>query len=86
MDSIADILGKRSYEEPASSQKLRYAVQELLRAPCTVSSRKDELIVTVPTSFHAQELRFALPKLQKQTGLKERIKIRIAPSKKPETL
>ena len=76
-NSIADILGKKSYDEPEEIRIIKVYVRKELQADVTVSMRDREIIIHAPSGAFASALRPHLYKIAQACNTKKRLMIRI---------
>jgi predicted RNA-binding protein YlqC (UPF0109 family) len=76
-NSIADILGKKSYGEPEEIAVIKNYVRKELRTEVSVTVQDRQIIITVPTGAMASALRPHLYKMAIECKTKKRLMIRI---------
>jgi hypothetical protein len=77
MDSLQDLLGKYSPQEPAEVLALKRYIQETFNAASSVGLKGESIIVTVSSAALANTLRFHITKLQAAAQTDKRIIFRI---------
>lgn len=76
-DSLADILGKRSYDEPPEAIAIRDYVERRYHKPVTVLVRDRDIAITVPSGALAATLRMKVPELQQAARTTKKLLFRI---------
>lgn len=77
-DSLADILGKRSYDEPPEVTIIKNYIREKLRSDASVAIRERQIIITVKGAALAGALRMHLYQLKELCKTEKRLIIRIS--------
>jgi hypothetical protein len=77
MDSLQDLLGKYSPEEPAEVVALKRYIQETFNAPSSIGMQGESIVITVASASLANTLRFHTAKLQAAAQTEKRIIFRI---------
>lgn len=76
-NSMADILGKRRFDEPPEIGIIKTYVRKHLKTEVTVTVQERQIIIAVPSGAHASALRPHLYKLATENNIKKRLVIRI---------
>jgi hypothetical protein len=76
-DSLQDLLGKRSYDEPAEIRIIKDFLRTHYKADCSVSMNQRQIIITVHGASLAGALRMRLHELQALCQTQKRLVIRI---------
>lgn len=77
VDSIADLLGQKSFAEPSEIAIIKSFVSEKYQVMPAVTIRENQIIINVPHAALAGTLRMQLHELQKLCQTKKRLVIRI---------
>ena len=76
-DSLADILGNRSYEEPPEVVVIKKFVREKYKSNVGVAVKQQQIVITVSGAALAGTLRMNLHTLKKMCQTEKRLVIRI---------
>lgn len=76
-DSIADLLKKRSYDEPPEVAAIKAFIKDRYDSDSKVAVRENQIIIAVMSAGLAGTLRLQLPRLQKAANTDKRLVIRI---------
>lgn len=76
-NSIADILGKRGFNEPPEINTIKNYVRKHLRSEVSVSVKERQIIIHVSSGAMASALRPHLYQLAQECQTKKRLMIRI---------
>lgn len=76
-DSLADILGKRSYDEPLEVVIIKKFVREKYKSDVGVTLQQQQIVITVRGAALAGTLRMHLHTLKKLCQTEKRLVIRI---------
>lgn len=77
MDSLQDILGKKSFVTPDEISTVKSYILRRYESPCRVKLERDNLILMVEGSALAATIRLEQNQLIEACGLKKRLVIRI---------
>ncbi len=77
-DSIADLLGKRSYDEPPEVSIIKNFIRENFRSESSVAIKDRQIIITVQGAALAGTLRMHLHALKELCKTEKRLVIRIS--------
>lgn len=77
MDSLQDLLGRYSPQEPEEVTAIKRYIAQQFDAQSSVGLHGETLVITVTSASLANTLRLRLPVLQKVAGTKKRIMFRI---------
>jgi hypothetical protein len=77
MDSLQDLLGKYSPQEPEEVLALKRYIFDEFGVQSSVGLHDETLVITVHSASLANALRLRLPALKKVAGTKRRIMFRI---------
>lgn len=77
MDSLEELLGKYSPQEPPEILAVKRYVDEHFGAPCSVAIQGEALVITVRSAALANTLRYHGRKLQAACGSDKRLVFRI---------
>lgn len=77
-DSLADILGNRSFEEPPEVTTIKQFVKDKFQADAAVAIREQQIVITVQGAALAGTLRMHLYELKRMCKTEKRLLIRIA--------
>lgn len=77
MDSLQDILGKKSFVTPDEIGTVKSYILRRYESPCRVKLERDNLILMVEGSALAATIRLEQNQLIEACGLKKRLVIRI---------
>jgi len=76
-NSLADILGKKSFDEPPEIGIIKTYVRKTLKTEVSVAVQDRQIIITVPSGAYASALRPHLYQLSTENDIKKRLVIRI---------
>lgn len=76
-DSLADILGKRAYDEPPEVTIIKTFVRDQYKSAVGVTVQERQIVLTVSGSALAGTLRMHLHELKKMCQTEKRLIIRI---------
>ena len=76
-DSLADLLARKDFDEPAEMAAIKKFVKERFDEDCEVLLRPRDIVVTVRSSSLANALRLAMNDLRSTTQTSKRIVLRI---------
>jgi hypothetical protein len=76
-DSIADLLARKDFDEPAEMRAIKTFVRDVFDEPCEVLLRDRDIVVTVSSSSLANALRLKMNDLRKAAKIERRIVLRI---------
>lgn len=76
-DSLADLLGKRNFEEPPEVRIIKEFVRKRFNADVSVNLQQSQIIISVSGSSLAGALRMHLHELKKLCETEKRLVIRI---------
>lgn len=77
-DSLADLLGKRNFEEPPEVRTIKDFVRKRFNADVSVAVQPRQIIIGVSGSSMAGALRMHLHELKKLCATDKRLVIRIS--------
>lgn len=77
-DSIADLLGKRDFDEPPEVRLIKDFIRKRFDVDVSVSIRPSQIIIGVTSSALAGALRMHLHELQRLIASDKRLIIRIS--------
>lgn len=77
MDSIADLFGNRTPQEPDEINAIKNYISKEFNAPATVAVQGNSLIISVQSAALANTLRLRLPTLKKISNTTKRLVLRI---------
>jgi hypothetical protein len=77
MDSLYDLLGNKSYDEPPEIAAIKGYVRSMYNAPCNVSVRDNDIVVQVTSAALAGKLRFDMQNLRAAAETDKKIILRI---------
>lgn len=77
-DSIAELLGKRSYDEPEEVTIIKQFVRDRYNAAAGVTLQERQIIITVKGAALAGTLRMHLHELKSMCQTEKRLVIRIS--------
>ena len=78
MDSLQDLLGKYTPEEPAEVAAIKDYVHKQFKAVAKVGIQGETLVITVTSASLANALRLRLPALQEAAKTTKRLIFRIS--------
>lgn len=76
-DSLADILGNRSYDEPPEAITIKKYVRQKYKSEAAVTVRDQQIIIVVQGAALAGTLRLHLHELKKLCQTEKRLVLRI---------
>ncbi len=76
MDSLADILGKKSFAPPDEFAAVREYVRRRYNSPCFVKVQRDALVVTVKGSALAATIQLERQRLIEECRLTKKLVVR----------
>ena len=77
MDSLQDLLGKYSPQEPAEILAIKRYIDEHFSAPSSVALQNDAIVITVHSAALANTLRYHGRKIKAACGSDKRLVFRI---------
>jgi hypothetical protein len=76
MDSLQDILGKKTFDEPDEVSALQNYVKSRYKSDSSVRLQRDSLILSVPNSALAATLQLNRQQIIKECNLTKKLAIR----------
>jgi len=76
-NSLADLLARKDFDEPAEMQAIKSFVRKKFDEDCEVLLRERDIVVTVASSSLANALRLKITELRQAAKTKKRIVLRI---------
>ena len=76
-DSLADLLSRKDFDEPAEMRAIKDFVQANYQADVEVQLRERDIIVTTPSAALANTLRLKMTELRAAAQTDKRIVLRI---------
>jgi hypothetical protein len=76
-NSLADLLSKKDFDEPAEMRAIKEFVQKNYQADVEVQLREREIIVTTPSAALATTLRLKMKELREAAQTDKKIVLRI---------
>jgi hypothetical protein len=77
MDSLASLLGRKDFDEPAEVQAIKKYVQDEFKADVSVMVREKDIVVGVSSAALANTLRLRSPDIKRRCQLDKRLTFRI---------
>jgi hypothetical protein len=78
MESISNILGQKSFDEPAEVQNIKKYVMKKFKTDVGVQIRGEDFVILVPSAALAATLRLRGPEIKRVCGVNKRLIFRIA--------
>lgn len=77
MDSLAQILSNKDYDEPPEMASIKKYVQDEFKSVVSVQIRDKDIIITAPSAALASTLRMRGPEIRRRCQLDKRLVFRI---------
>jgi len=77
MDSLSDILHRKSFDEPPEMAAIKKYVEEEFKIKVGVQVRERDIVVNVPNAALANTLRLRGPEIKRRCQLTKRLTFRI---------
>lgn len=77
MDSLAKLLGRKDFDEPAEVQAIKKYVHDEFKAEVSVMVRERDIVVGVSSAALANTLRLRSPEIKRRCQLDKRLTFRI---------
>lgn len=78
MDSLFDILGKKSFDEPPEMASIKKYVRDNYKQTVGVQVRERDIVIIVPNAALANTLRLRGPDIKRRCQINKRLTFRIA--------